>query len=67
MGRQGERERARTVIVVADLLLVLVLRVEDDIGYELEQHMTEELERKSHFREIVAVLHRLEDVAYRNA
>ena len=62
--RTGERKRRRrTVIVVADLFLVLALRVDDDFGNEASEDVFEELRGEDHLREVMTLLENLEDVA----
>ena len=52
------------VVVVADLVLVLVLRVHDDLGEEVAEDVAEELVGELEGRELLPVLERLQDVAY---
>jgi hypothetical protein len=54
----------RTVIVFTNLLLVLVLGMEDNVGDELEKDVAEEFRSEDHFREVVAVLQGFEHVAW---
>lgn len=51
-----------SVIVVADLVLVLVLGVEDDIGNEVEKNVAEVVGSELEERPVVALLHDCKDI-----
>ena len=55
----------RTVVVTADLFLVLRLRVHDDLRDENGENVLEELERERHLRPVMTLLHNVEHVAWR--
>lgn len=51
-----------SVVVVTDLVLVLALGVEDDIGNEVEKNVAEVVHSELEARPVVALLHNIEDV-----
>ena len=51
--------------MVADLFLVLCLRVHDDLGDENGENVLEELERERHLRPVMSLRHNVEHVAWR--
>jgi len=51
--------------VIADLFLVLQLRVGDDNGYEDSEDIFKELEGKVELGPVVSLLHDVENVAWR--
>lgn len=53
-----------SVVVSSDLLLVLGLRVHDDLGCEGEEDVLEEVEGKVEGRKVVSVLEHLEHIPW---
>ena len=54
-----------TIIVTTDLLLVLALRVDDDLGKKDGKHVFEELEGEVHFCPVMTLFENLKNVAWR--
>ncbi len=63
-GQDGQRrEMTRTVVVAADLLLILALGVHDDLGQHLCEDVVEELGGEDHLCPIVTGFENVEDIA----
>jgi hypothetical protein len=58
-----ENNNVRTVIVVANLLLILVFGVDDDVWDELEEDVPKQLGGEDHRGPVMAEFHYIEDVA----
>jgi len=55
-------DKELTVIMAADLLLVLTFRVQDDFGKKLSKNVFEQLRCEGHFRPIVALFHDIQNI-----
>ena len=52
-----------TIIVATDLLLILALRMNDDLGNKDGKHVFEELQGEAHFCPVMTLLENLKNVA----
>jgi len=52
-----------TIIVAADLLLILALRVDDDFGKKDGEHVFEELQGEAHFCPVMTLFKNLKNIA----